>query len=258
MATVAGSFRIPMTRERRFFQTMAFVMTAVIVCGFSLQLATGRSGFARSPVLVHAHAVVFMGWVVINLAQNVLAANGSLALHRRLGWIGAGWVAVMVVAGTAVTVFDVQVLHVPFFFRPLLFLVFNPLSVMTFAGLTYWAIVRRRDTGWHARLHYCGMSLLVGPAFGRLLPVPFMIPWAYEGIFAVIMMFPLAGVVADLRRTGTVHPAWWWGIATLVGSTALTEAITYSPVGTALYHVVTAGTPGATVAPLAFPPFPKL
>ena len=36
----------------------------------------------------------------------------------------------------------------------------------------------------------------------------------------------------------------------------LTEAITYSPVGPALYRVVTAGSPGAAVAPLGFPPPP--
>ncbi len=37
---------------------------------------------------------------------------------------------------------------------------------------------------------------------------------------------------------------------------ALTEAITYSPAGTALYNAVTQGTPGAQVAPLDFPPPP--
>jgi hypothetical protein len=31
------------------------------------------------------------------------------------------------------------------------------------------------------------------------------------------------------------------------------EAITYSPVGDAIYRAVTAGTPGAVVAPLEFP-----
>ena len=36
----------------------------------------------------------------------------------------------------------------------------------------------------------------------------------------------------------------------------LTEAITYSPLGTALYRAVTAGSPGAAVAPLGFAPPP--
>ncbi|MFX5858471.1 hypothetical protein ABTE63_19155, partial [Acinetobacter baumannii] len=61
-----------------------------------------------------------------------------------------------------------------------------------------------------------------------------------------------------LRRTGKVHPAWWWGLAAIIGSTVLSEAITYSPLGTALYRAATAGSPGASVAPLAYPPFPPL
>ena len=76
----------------------------------------------------------------------------------------------------------------------------------------------------------------MGPAFGRLLPLPLFAPWAYEATFAALMLFPIAGVIADYRRSGRVHPAWRWGIGTLVASLLLTNAITYSPVGTALYR----------------------
>ena len=72
----------------------------------------------------------------------------------------------------------------------------------------------------------------------------------------VTLLFPLAGVWADLRRSGRVHPAWWWGLGTMLMVFILTEAITYSPVGTALYDAVTEGTRGATIAPLEFPPPP--
>ena len=71
-----------------------------------------------------------------------------------------------------------------------------------------------------------------------------------------LMLFPLAGVIADLRRSGRIHPAWGYGIAATIGSLLVTEALTYSPVGQAIYRSVTAGSPGATVPPLAFPPPP--
>ena len=70
------------------------------------------------------------------------------------------------------------------------------------------------------------------------------------------MLFPLAGGWSDIRRSGRVHPAWTWGIATIVGTFLLTEAITYSPVGIAIYDAVTEGSPGAHVAPLDFQPPP--
>jgi hypothetical protein len=253
MTTIAD--RLPTTsgRDDGFFLRGAVTMVLVIVAGFSVQLAMGRSTFA-SPPLVHAHAIVFMGWVTIYLLQNVFATTGRLALHRRLGWIAAGWVVAMLVLGCMVTAAMVRRGQVPFFFRPLQFLVFDPVSLFTFAGLTTAAILLRRQTDWHRRLHFCGMAILLGPGFGRLLPMPMLQPWAWEATLAVSMIFPLVGVFSDLRRSGRAHPAWGWGIAAMIGCLVLTEAITYSPAGSAIYRAVAAGSPGAAVAPLDFAP----
>jgi hypothetical protein len=255
MTAIADRLPTSSGRDTGFFLGGAIAMTLVIVAGFSVQLALGRSTFA-SPWYVHAHAVAFMGWVGIFLTQNVLVATDRIALHRRLGWLAAGWVVVMIVLGCVVTVAMLRRGGVPFFFRPLQFLVFDPVSLFAFAGLTWAAVRLRKQTDWHRRLHFCGMALLVGPGFGRLLPMPLLIPWAWEATLAACLLFPIAGMVADLRRDGRVHPAWFWGLGVLIGATALIEAITYSPVGTALYAAVTAGSPGADVAPLAFPPPP--
>jgi len=70
------------------------------------------------------------------------------------------------------------------------------------------------------------------------------------------MLFAIAGVVSDLRRTGCVHPAYRWGILAMLSAFVLIEAITYSGAGQALYRAVTAGSPGAAVAPLQFAPPP--
>lgn len=256
MATLAESPRAPVANDDRFFLRAAFAMTIVIVAGFSLQLAMGRSTFA-SPPLVHAHAIVFMGWVTIYLLQNIFAASGNRALHKRLGWIGSGWIFAMLILGCAVTVAMARRGQVPFFFRPLQFLVFDPLTLIAFVTLVIAAIRLRRRTDWHRRLQFCGMSLLLGPGFGRLLPMPLLQPWAFEATFAALMIFPVVGVFSDIRRTGQAHPAWRWGIGVMIGSLILTEAITYSPVGTALYRIVTAGSPGAAVPPLDFAPPPE-
>lgn len=255
MTTIADRLPTSGGRDHGFFLGGAIAMTVVIVAGFSLQLGMGRSSFA-SPLLVHAHAVVFMGWVGIYLLQNVFVATDRMALHRRLGWLAAVWMLAMLALGVAVTVAMLRRGQVPFFFRPLQFLVFDPLSLLTFVGLTTAAIALRKQTDWHRRLHFCGMSILLGPGFGRLLPMPLLAPWAWEATLAACLLFPLVGMWADNRRTGRVHPAWLWGAGALVGLGLLTEAITYSPVGDALYAAVVAGSPGAAVAPLDFPPPP--
>ncbi len=255
MATItAHPIRVHSTEER-FWLRAAIVMALVIVAGFSTQLAMGRSTFA-SPPLVHAHAIFFMGWVTIFVLQNAFVATGRMRFHRQLGWIAAGWMVPMLVLGFAVTIAMARRGQVPFFFRPLHFLVFDPLSLITFVGLTAAAIVMRRQTDWHRRLHFCGMSMLMGPGFGRLLPLPFIAPFAWEATFAASTLFPIAGIIYDLRRRGRVHPAWWYGVAAMLSAFVLIEAITYSPLGTALYRAVTAGSPGANVDPMAFPPKP--
>jgi hypothetical protein len=251
MATVAG----PMPTRRSddsFFLYSAVAMALVVVAGFSMQLAAGRSTFA-APLRVHLHAVVFMGWVAIYVTQNVLATTGSVALHRRLGWLATGWAVAMVALGCVVTVALVRAGTVPFFFTPLQFLVLDPLAVITFAVLLAAGIAKRRRTDWHRRLNYCAMAMLLGPAFGRLVPLPLVIPYAFEVDALTVLIFPVIGVIADLRRGGVVHPAWRWGIGVIIGSAVLVEAITYGPFGLPLYRAVAAGSPGASVAPLEYP-----
>jgi hypothetical protein len=255
MATLADKPTMPVASDERFFVRGAIAMAVVIVAGFSTQLAMGRSTFA-SPPIVHAHAIVFMGWVTIYVLQNIFVATDRMALHRRLGWIAAGWMVPMLVLGFIVTVAMARRGQVPFFFRPLHFLVFDPVSLLAFCGLTTAAIVLRGKTDWHRRLHFCGMSMLLGPGFGRLLPLPLLAPYAWEATFAAAMIFPIAGVVADTRRRGRAHPAWRWGIGAMLGTFVLIEALTYSPVGTALYEAATRDSPGAAVPPLEFAPPP--
>jgi hypothetical protein len=253
MATLAQQPFTPMPAlgDERFFLRGAIVMTVTIVSAFAFQYLMGRSTF-EAPLRVQLHAWFFMGWVGIYLLQNIFAATGRMRLHRRLGWVAAFWIVPMIVMGLVVTVTNVRLAHVPFFFRPLQFLIFDPLTVFTFAGLTIAAILMRRRTEWHRRLHFCAMTMLLTPAFGRLLPLPLLQPWAWESAYAVSLLFPIAGAWSDIRRGGSVHPAWRWGIATILGAFVLIEAITYSRVGLAIYVRATAGSPGATVAPLQF------
>lgn len=239
-------------RDDRFFLGMAIAMALTIVAGFSLQLAMGRSSFA-SPPHVHFHAVTFFGWVVLFVTQNVLVNRGTMHLHRALGWIGAGWAVLLVLVGTYTTVLMAQAGHTPFFFLPAYFLVMNPVSVLVFAGLTGAAIALRRRTDWHRRLMICGTAILTAPAFGRLLPMPFMIPYAEWGPFAGVLVFVAAGMIGDLRRRGAVHAAWWWGFGAIVAMQLAMGLIAHSPIGLGIYEATVRGHPGAAIAPLEFP-----
>jgi hypothetical protein len=234
---------------------MAAVMAALVVVAFSTQLAMGRSSFG-APARVHIHAVLFMGWTAIFVTQSWLGTRGPIALHRRLGWIAAGWMVAMLMAGMWVMIAKARAAEVPFFFRPQVMLIINPITLLTFCGLTIAAVTMRRRTDWHARLHICGMSAIMGPAFGRLLPMPFLTPVAMEIAVLGGLLFPIAGIIIDRRRRGAAHPVWGIGIAVIVGTLLLADAIAYSPAGDAIYGAVTAGSPGAEVSGMDYPPPP--
>ncbi|MBL0923897.1 MAG: hypothetical protein IBJ12_05440 [Sphingomonadaceae bacterium] len=234
---------------------MAIAMAAVIVAGFSTQYLTGRSTFAARP-LVHMHGIAFMGWVALFVAQSWLATRGSMALHRTLGWIGAGWVVVMVLLSFLIIIDVTQRGTAPFFFLPQHFLIANPMTALVFALLTAAAIRMRRQSDWHMRLHISAMVAIIGPGFGRLLPMPLLVPYAFEVTGLVGMLFIVAGMVRDRIRLGHVHKAWWLGLAANLAVIPLSAAIVYSPVGDAIYAAVTAGHPGADLPGLEFSPPP--
>lgn len=243
--------------DRRFFFVLALAMAIVNVLGFGLQFAMGRSTFG-APALVHLHAAVFVTWVGFFVFQSWLVANNRIGQHKRLGWLGAAWAGLMVIVGISATVIMVREGRAPFFFLPGYFLVMNSLGVLMFAGLLWWAVARRRRTDWHRRLMICAMTAIMGPAFGRVLPAPLMIPWTAWGIFAAMLLFPLAGMIYDLRQRGRVHPAWVAGVAVLIAGQAAMDLVAISPLGAAIYTTITIGSPGATIAPFDYPPFPPL
>ena len=214
----------PAVGDERFFLRAAIVMAITAVSGFGFAYLMGRSTF-EAPLVVQLHAWVFMGWVGIYLLQNIFATTGRIDLHRRLGRVAVAWLAPMIAMGLVVTDRMVRAGHVPFVFRPLQFLVFDPVTVFVFAALIAAGVAMRRRTEWHRRLNFCAMSMLLMPAIARLLPLPLLIPWGWETAFAATLLFPLAGAIADVRRSGRVHPAWEWGVAAMLGGFVLVEAI---------------------------------
>jgi hypothetical protein len=228
--------------DHRFFFISSWVMAAVIVAGFSTSLAFGRSSFG-APLVVHVHAFVFFGWLCLYLLQNGLVAAGNVKLHRQLGWLAVGWLPAMLVMGVVLTIFSLRTHGGPPFFDANEFLIQNPIALLYFVGMAVAAIVMRRRTAWHRRLMFCGMAMLTGPGSGRILPMPLFIPWGWWVPQALALGFQIAGMIADKRRTGRVHPAYWWGAGLLIGSQVLGDLIAYSPLGISLTHFALAGTP---------------
>lgn len=257
MATLAVQQHTPAQADAdlRFGAKLAIAMFLTAVAGFMTQYLAGRSTFA-APLRVHLHAIAFFGWLVIFVAQGWLGTRGPIALHRKLGWLAMGWMGFMLAMGTWVITAAVRNGTVPFFFRPQHFLIENPGTILIFIALTCYAVSRRRETDWHVRLHVCALAAIMGPAFGRLLPMPLLIPYAFEIAVLAGLVFPVIGMIRDKRNTGRVHPAWRTGMTALVIGFVSIWLLAHSPVAAAIYDWVAAGSHGATVPGLEFGAFP--
>ncbi len=241
----------------RFYFRAALVMAACVITGFGLQ--AWRFGVpGAGAIFVHLHAFFFMGWVAIFVLQSWLGTRAATAMgpryrarHRLLGTLAAFWVLAMLPLGILVTTHVIQRGVTPFFFQPQYFLFANPLSLIAFAILVALALANRRNRAAHMRLQYMAMVSLLGPAFGRLLPMPLLAPYAWDAAQAFGLVFLFVGMVRDYRQAGRVHGAWWWGLACILLPILLAHLLAASPLGDALYAWVVAGQPAEHIAGMA-------
>lgn len=214
MATITA-VRDPVSAERKFFFVMAIVFSATVALGFSLSYLRMRQPAITLPIQIHLHAMVFVCWVGFYVIQNGLVANGSIAIHRQIGWIGAVLAVLMVILGITVTVLCLRRDAVPFFFTPGVFLLLDGFTVLIFAALVGAAIRMRNRPDWHKRLMLCAMALVISPALGRILPMPLLGIWGPVAVYAASMLYIVAAMVYDARARGSIHGAYWWGTAAL-------------------------------------------
>jgi hypothetical protein len=234
--------------DEGFFLIASAVMVTLIVAGFLTLYLRGISTFA-APWPVHVHAVAFMAWVGFFMVQVTLATTGSVHLHKRLGWIGAGLMPVLLILGTLILFRMMRNAAVPPFWTYSYFMTMNLMALITFAALTIAALRLRRRTDWHRRLMFCGMAALVVTPFNRLTPDA-VLAQSMSLIPAIaILFFPLAGIAADWLRDRRVHRAWWWGLGALIMTGATTEIAGRSPIAGDIVALITAGTAGEKIDP---------
>lgn len=193
--------------DSRFFARFVLLLAALIVFAFGLHAVLGRAAYTAGLVWPHVHAGLMLAWLAACVTQARLAANGNLALHRRLGWATAyltvGVVASMSYAGIAA----VRSGLVPPFFTPPFLLALTQVGAVVFGGLVFAAIARRSQTDYHRRLMAGSLVLLADPALGRLLPMPLL---GNAGEWATMaIQLAIIGVIAlhDRRVIGRIHQA---------------------------------------------------
>lgn len=227
MATTTVSERPATEVGRTFYLVMLLIMVAIIVAGFS---QTVPGDFAPGfPLLLHVHGVVFTAWAAIMIAQPSLVVAGNVRRHMQLGLFGAAVAAAMVVMAVTATLYSIGHHRVPPFFPKPIFLVQNILIIGVFAGLFTAAFVKRRDAEWHKRLMFCACASIIGPGLGRFLPMDNFGPAAPLVLYGVNDLVLIAGPIADLLVRKRLHPAYMWGVPTIVLAEIAIGPIAFTP-----------------------------
>lgn len=138
-----------------------------MIAGFGVDFPRYLHEKPAAPWIVHVHAVVFSGWMLILTAQVLLVLRDRVGWHRKLGWVAAGWAGLMGVLGPlAAVVFQTVNFGSPIGDPPFLSVQF--LNIVGFLTLLSWGIAQRKNSAAHRRLMILSTVALADPGFSRL------------------------------------------------------------------------------------------
>ena len=199
----AAAHRTSRRRSHQFYLAVTLVLIALVVRGFwGTYFGQLLGGGATRHWVIHLHGAIFSGWMLLLLAQVLLAATGRVRLHRRLGTAGIGYGALVLVAGLVVS-FVSPVMHVRAGEWPLdraaAFMLLPLVDMVLFGGFFGAAIAYRGRPEVHKRLILAATIALAFAAVGRM----FDSAWP----FLVVWLAPLVAAMAfDVFSSGRVHP----------------------------------------------------
>ena len=188
---------------------LAAITLSAAAFGPSLMSASPRRG--SMTVIAGAHAVLMSAWLLVYLIQTMLAANGGIRLHKRLGVAGAFVAAAAVATGFVATMvmvrrgFDLSGdLSRPPNNSALDAAIFQFSNLLIFSILVGTALVLRRRRHLHKRLMaFAVIETLMAAPLGHLvghfgLPVLTFLLWG----LGVLVAF----IAYDVRSVKRVHP----------------------------------------------------
>jgi hypothetical protein len=168
--------------------------------------------------LVHLHGILCTSWILLFALQARLIATRQTGLHRRVGFAGAGLAVAIVLVGTLTTVASARNGHSPSAaIAPLSFMAIPLFTIIAFGLLVALAVALRRDGGTHKRLMLIATVTILSPAIARL-PFAFIEHGGPPVFFALTDLLAVVCAGYDGWMRGSLHRAWLWGGALLLGS----------------------------------------
>jgi hypothetical protein len=209
----------PAATNRRLLVACTIILAAVFFAGFAHSYYL-RPWFVQRHVLpwvVHAHGILMSAWVVLFVAQVVLAYRHRIGLHRKLGTLGAYLAPLAVALGEFVVVRAIWLRFptAPFRQSFLLFVAFDGVNLLVFGALVAAALLLRQRTDAHKRLMLLAVISALPPALGRIAERAGSTQSDLI-VLAVMLLAVLTCAIVDTARHQRLHPAMAWGATAII------------------------------------------
>ncbi|MCD9096755.1 hypothetical protein LU699_16810 [Luteimonas fraxinea] len=216
-STISGAAALPRHRTV-FFPAMALLLLATVLAGFWNTFFFRDAAEGPLALHLHLHGFAVTAWFVLFATQSLLVANGRIALHRRLGVLGAV-IALCVVVTSLVTLaqlvhswraqgvdVDAQ--------RPLLSLIIwgDSGALTAYVVFLVRGLLLRRRADAHRRLMLLASLAIISPALIRLADLPVF--GGVDGVLITIgglLALAIVLVVYDLTTLRRIHRETLWG-----------------------------------------------
>lgn len=228
MATIASPAAVRVRNDRAFYTFMGLAIAATAIWGFAPSFYFSRWMVAppTTPdigLLLALHGGVFTAWIALMVIQPMLIASRNLALHRTLGYFGAGVAAAMVGLGNLAAIAAMhggfRGLGDPYVFYAVPFFAINSFAVTVFLAVRW-----RNFADTHKRLILLANVALLGAAIARIPLDAVQNGAPFTFIFGPDLII-LAGILYDWRTRGRVHRVWIRGGALMVASQIVMMAV---------------------------------
>lgn len=204
--------------DRNFFLLYVALIWLGIVMGFGGEIVEHlRNHEAAYPLIVHFHAVAFVGWLVVLTVQVLLIRRQRHDLHKQLGIAAMVLAAIMIVLGPATAIIVQRGQFGTPDSDPAFFAI-QFTDILAFAGLVTAAFLQRGNSPAHKRLILLATLYISDAGFARWLAGPL------HGIFgdSLLPYMPHLYLANDLLILGLgaydlitrkrLHPAYTLGL----------------------------------------------
>ena len=204
---------VPLARSP-FYLGLAMLMALIVLLGFwpSYFGPLVRGQAVERPLMIEAHALVYLGWMALLGLQVFLVYSGRSALHRKVGRVGAWFGLLVLVMGLVATVVA-PLEHLrrgDWTMDRAASFVILPLGDMLLWGVLFGAAIwyRRRPEAHKRFILMATVALLFAPVARMDLPLALTLP---------LWLLPvLMGMSHDLWTRRKIHPAYVAGTAFMI------------------------------------------